>query len=324
MSLEFFKPEQETVIEAANLLGKTFIQRKDMFASQLEDGRYVAIKEPLTERHLALHIKGHITLGTYMLAPDSTTRLMVLDADEENGLVDLANLSYDLETENIPTYLETSRRGGHLWFFLEKPHEGEQVRAFGKGIMRRHKVKDIELYPKQDRLFTGPGSLVRLPFGIHKKSGQRYPFIHRDGSWLAPTVREQIQLLSDHKSVPEDVFGAYATYGMEIKEKSVPKPSGVIFDSSEIERVKKAVPLVEFIEAFVDLRPVASGAVGKCPFHDDQHPSFGVNKEGNYWQCFAGCGSGSIIDFWMKWKGIEFSQAVAAIHQAKREKNCGK
>jgi DNA primase len=77
--------------------------------------------------------------------------------------------------------------------------------------------------------------------------------------------------------------------------------------------VKNAVPLLDFINAFVDLRPVASGAVGCCPFHDDKHPSFGVNREGNFWQCFAGCGAGSIIDFWMKWKGIEFHQAVTEL-----------
>jgi hypothetical protein len=313
MNVEYFKPEQETVHEAAELLGKTFIQRKDIFASQLEDGRYVAIKETLTQRHLELHLKGHITLGAYMLTPESTTNQMVFDADGENGLVDLADLSYELETEGIPTYLEISRRGGHLRFFFEQHHDGGQVRAFGNGIIRRHELAGIELYPKQDRLYTGPGSLVRLPFGIHKKSGQRYPFIHRDGAWLAPTVREQIMLLSDHKSVPEDVFGAYATYELEKRKKRVPKLSGTIYDSSDIERVKKAVPLMEFVEAFVDLRPVASGAVGKCPFHDDNHPSFGVNKEGNYWQCFAGCGSGSIIDFWMKWKGVEFSQAVSEL-----------
>jgi hypothetical protein len=73
----------------------------------------------------------------------------------------------------------------------------------------------VEHYPKQARLYGGPGSLVKFPFGIHKRSGQRYPFIYRDGSWLAPTVREHIEVLSAHKSVPEDVFGAYATYGLE-------------------------------------------------------------------------------------------------------------
>ena len=310
MNQEFFRPEQETVSEAAELLGRTFVQRNDMFASQLEDGRYVAIKEPLVERHLELHLKGHITLGAYMLSPASTARLMALDADGENGLVDLANLSYELETEGIPTYLETSRRGGHLWFFFEQPHEGKQVRAFGKGILRRYELEGIELYPKQDRLYGGPGSLVKLPFGIHKRSGQRYPFIRRDGAWLAPTVREQIQILSDHQSVPETALLVYASYELDKRERRLPKTNGVIYESNEIERVKKAVPLVDFISAFVELRPVASGAVGRCPFHDDQHPSFGVNKEGNYWQCFSGCGSGSIIDFWMKWKDIEFPQAV--------------
>jgi len=280
MNQEFFKPEQETVYEAARLLGKIFIQRPDIFASQLEDGRYVAIKEPLTEKHLALHLKGHITLGAYMLAPDSTTRLMAFDADGDNGLVDLANLSYELE------------------------------RAFGNGVISTHQIEGVELFPKQDRLQAGPGSLVKLPFGIHKKSGQRYPFIYRDGAWLAPTVREQLEILSAHKTVPETVFGAYVTYELEKRERSVPKASGEIYSSNEVERIKKAMPLLDFINAFVDLRPVASGAVGHCPFHDDQHASFGVNQEGNYWNCFAGCGGGTIIDFWMKWKGIEFSQAV--------------
>ena len=123
-----------------------------------------------------------------------------------------ANLSNELEEEGITTYLETRRRGGHLWFFFAHSHEGSQVRAFGKGVISNHRVEGVELYPKQDRLCGGPGSLVKLPFGIHKRSGHRYPFIYRDGSWLAPTVREHIEVLSAHKSVPADVFGAYATY----------------------------------------------------------------------------------------------------------------
>ncbi len=70
------------------------------------------------------------------------------------------------------------------------------------------------------------------------------------------------------------------------------------------------MPIMEFIGYFVDLRPSASGAVGKCPFHDDQHASFGVNTRDTYWNCFAGCGAGSIIDFWMKWRNLEFAEAL--------------
>lgn len=37
-------------------------------------------------------------------------------------------------------------------------------------------------------------------------------------------------------------------------------------------------------------------------FHDDQVKSFQVNIEGNYWHCYAGCGGGSLIDFWSEWR----------------------
>ncbi|MBN2391403.1 MAG: hypothetical protein JXR84_11800 [Anaerolineae bacterium] len=46
----------------------------------------------------------------------------------------------------------------------------------------------------------------------------------------------------------------------------------------------------------ISLAPTTSGAIGLCPFHDDQHPGFGVNTEGNYWHCFAGCGGCGFVE----------------------------
>jgi DNA primase len=43
---------------------------------------------------------------------------------------------------------------------------------------------------------------------------------------------------------------------------------------------------------------------------DDEHQSFSVNRDGSYWNCFAGCGGGTIIDFWIKFKGVELGEAV--------------
>jgi DNA primase len=57
--------------------------------------------------------------------------------------------------------------------------------------------------------------------------------------------------------------------------------------------------VVEFVSQYVELD--ANGR-GHCPFHDDQVQSFQVNLTQNYWHCYAGCGGGSIIDFWMKWR----------------------
>lgn len=245
-----------------------------------------------------------------MLAPDNTTTMMAFDADRDDGLQTLSGLATVLDVEGVPSYLETSRRGGHLWFFFDHPTEGERVRAFGRAVLDLHTIQGVELYPKQDRLFGGPGSLVRLPFGRHKLTGQRYPFIYPDGELLAPTVREQIQLLWAHQNVPEAVFDAYVAYQAEKKKSHPPKRFPDAPGSGDVEKVKAAIPLMDFLSGYLDLKPVASGAVGLCPFHDDTHPSFGVNKEGNYWQCFAGCGGGTIIDFWMKWRGVDFPTAV--------------
>ena len=68
--------------------------------------------------------------------------------------------------------------------------------------------------------------------------------------------------------------------------------------------------MLEFVSQYVDLRPTTSGALGLCPFHDDHHPSFGVNDRENYWYCFACCGADSVIDFWMKWRGCDLGTAV--------------
>jgi DNA primase len=48
-----------------------------------------------------------------------------------------------------------------------------------------------------------------------------------------------------------------------------------------------------------------------CLFHhDDHHRSFGVKDEDSYWHSFAGCGGGSVIDFWIKWRGHDFTTTV--------------
>lgn len=44
--------------------------------------------------------------------------------------------------------------------------------------------------------------------------------------------------------------------------------------------------------------------LGKCPFHEDKSPSFSVDIKKGLWNCFAGCGGGSVIDLVAKRDGI--------------------
>ena len=136
------------------------------------------------------------------------------------------------------------------------------ARQFGRGIIRTFKLDEMELYPKQHMLKTGPDSLVRLPVAIHQLTGKRYHFITPDGPSLS----------------------ASNTAGETVSD-----------------RVKARITVKAFISQFVDLNAQNRGY---CPFHDDSRMSFGVNEAKNFWHCFAGCGGGSIIDFWQRWREL--------------------
>jgi len=115
--------------------------------------------------------------------------------------------------------------------------------------------------------------------------------------------------LGTPETVPEAAFETYLSFAPP-RQLAVPtEPPGELTGTVS-ERIKASVTVLELVSQYVDLKPTASGAIGLCPFHDDHHPSFGVNAEGNYWNCFAGCGGGSVVDFWMRWRKCDFTTAV--------------
>ena len=278
-----------------------FIPRSDMYPIQRHDGRYVTVRKPLTASLVESHLLGRITLGAYALNPDSRARWLCYDADSGVSWTYLQAMALALLSDGVPAYLEQSRRGGHLWLFLPTtpPVSGASARQFGRQLLQTHHVENVELFPKQDRLTTGPGSLVRLPLGRHRKDGRRYHFIQPDGTPLSPTIREQISLLAFPERTPDDFFYSVLADAKKLREQHRRRPSGHGSGETLSDRIKDRLPVYDFVSQYVQLD---ERGTGYCPFHDDQHKSFSVNRDQNYWNCFAGCGGGSIIDFWMKWR----------------------
>lgn len=291
----------EKLARPAEILAERFIQRRDLYAVQLKDGRYICVHQPLKVDNLYAHLRGEITLGTYLLDREGQARFVVLDSDSKDGWVDLSALAAKLAGEHVPAYVEKSRRGGHLWMFFNRPVKGVDVRRFARGILDLYHLSGIEIYPKQDMVGKGPGSLLRLPFGRHRLTGRRYGFYGNNGKPLAPSLSEQIYALQSSEFVSEASLNAYMSISLSLAPETRPMR---LDESTDVvsKRIKAAVTVLEFISRYVDLKPTPTGTVGLCPFHDDQHPSFGVNDKENYWHCFAGCGGGSVIDFWAKWR----------------------
>ena len=169
-----------------------FVHRWDTYAVQQRNGSYMRVgSEPLSLPLLSAHLEGRITLGTYLLDAQGTCSFAVFDDDRDDGLMWLAVLAGELAREGIPTILEASRRGGHLWVHLEEPMPGYVVRAW---LLPYAQAFGMELYPKQDALDRGMwGSLIRLPLGIHQRSRGWYPFVVVSPSWEVLPVGDTIE-----------------------------------------------------------------------------------------------------------------------------------
>ncbi len=312
MSLEitrFFEQNPELLQSFAD----TFIARFDTYPYQLPDGSYTRAHtnlpdgsiqpHPLQITHLEGHLKGSQTLGAYMLNQGSVTTRIVLDDDSEAGLERLAHIGKDLQQRGMPSYLEQSRRGGHLWVFTP-PLSGRDARRVGRYLLSEQKLtsKDIEIYPKQDFLHGDHvGSLVRLPFGKHLKTGKVYGFVDLDGHDLAQRRRDQIVIVSNPERVSQEVIDGILSVApeskkvFEIDRKRLKRYSS---DMPPDVKIKRAVSPIDYISQYVELDHTGRGL---CPFHDDHRQSLKVYDDG--WHCFAGCEGNTIIDFYLKMRG---------------------
>ncbi len=300
-------PEQVTDYAA------TFILRTDCYPLQLDNGSYAIVKKLLTHNLIAAHLRGRVTLGVFALAPENCGQWLCIDADWDDQWKRVLTMARLLATQGVTPYLELSRRGGHLWLFTERV-PGRDLRRFGKQLLADYAIERVELYPKQDELRTGPGSFVRLPLGIHRMTHRRYGFVTLKHQALATTVREQVAILAHPQRVPPRFFEHV------LARAPMPKPtvSTPLFaqmreepqrswkrkksrDGMPSDRIKTSISVADFVRRYVELNDAGRG---RCPFHDDEHASFAVSDQGNYWHCFAGCGGGSIIDFWMRWRQV--------------------
>ena len=80
-----------------------------------------------------------------------------------------------------------------------------------------------------------------------------------------------------------------------------------------IQDIKEKADIVEVIQSFIPLRKNGANYISKCPFHDENTPSFVVNQRKNIFHCFGCNEGGNAIDFVMKYEKIDFVNAVLKV-----------
>ena len=86
------------------------------------------------------------------------------------------------------------------------------------------------------------------------------------------------------------------------------------FSESLLDRLRKAVDIVELIDSSVELRKASPTSwVGLCPFHDEETPSFSVQTGRSGYFCFGCKASGDAISWVQYEKGMSFPDAVRSL-----------
>jgi hypothetical protein len=265
---------------------RRFLTRRQPYARQQEDGSYRWVFQRLDRLALLAHLQGKETLALASRDELDQCRWICVDADAPEGLAQLRLVRQALETRGLSSLLEQSRRGGHLWLFFALP----QPVPFATGVV--HSLLDplytsgqlpqaLEVYPDHTEL----GHAVRMPLGIHQRTGQRYPFLDSSG---APIAQEDLLgamafALAQPAIRPEQLHAFAATLGGASQSSRIspgtssPSPQAVPSSttSAVIRWVDAQVNLVDLLEELApatDMRLAGQGYLGWCPFHDDRAP----------------------------------------------------
>jgi DNA primase len=84
------------------------------------------------------------------------------------------------------------------------------------------------------------------------------------------------------------------------------------FSQDFIEKVQEANNLVDIISQYTQLKPMAGGYMGRCPFpdHQERTASFSVSETKQVYNCFGCHKKGNIFTFLQQFNGMNFPEAI--------------
>jgi hypothetical protein len=270
------------------------------------------------------HLQGRYTLGTYVLDRQGFCSFAVFDDDRADGLTRLVLLAQELAEQGISLMLEVSRRGGHGWVFFDRPVQARFVRWW---LLPYAKRWGMELYPVQDQLRPGGfGNLVRLPLGVHRKSGEWYPFVRVSSvgllvpvgetvtaccAWVCAHV-ERVRLPVEVMSMGEGRERRVQMVGEKVGESRFGRGQGAI------RAWCRSQDIVEVIGRYTSLD---CRGVGRCPLpghhrRGDLRPSLQVfSGDDPHWYCYTWKRAGNVFDFLQLYYGLPVQQVWKCLQE---------
>src|SRR6201981_3596465 len=84
-----------------------------------------------------------------------------------------------------------------------------------------------------------------------------------------------------------------------------------LYTNESRDRVRDAVDFVELVSAHTELRRAGPARYeGRCPFHDERTPSFGIDPQQKLYYCFGCNASGDVFTFVQEIESVDFKGAL--------------
>lgn len=103
-------------------------------------------------------------------------------------------------------------------------------------------------------------------------------------------------------------FGKTCELALDIQRASQPKVEGREGRFS-VRVVKEAHDIVDVIGRYTELRKAGKEYIGRCPFHEDKHPSLQVSQQKQVFYCFSCLRKGDLINFIMQIEDLDTKRA---------------
>jgi hypothetical protein len=204
---EVIVPQQHNLVTFTTL----FSSREGVYARQwvspTGESGYTPVQEPLTLKVAENHILANFTIGAYPVRLDNTVNYIAFDLDVAKFAIPKAITSEKAWTllmnkihrtacrivdagasHDIPVHIEDSGfKGRHCWIFLDTPIPAGVGKKCGEllrnCILPLPPEITVEVFPKQTSVKRGGlGNLIKLPLGIHRRTGKRSLFLRPDGT----------------------------------------------------------------------------------------------------------------------------------------------
>jgi hypothetical protein len=262
-----------------------FAPRLDAYSAWTPNG-WRPVRQPLTPQVVvdALTKKGP-SISAYMIGLGSTSHVLAFDFDTENGLDQAYTLAQTMQGLGLVAYVETSRRGAHLWSPIDAPVEAKVIRRAARSLLESALVEEasdphIEIRPGSDRVDAdvvegvvvgkGLGHPLRMPCMPHPKTGKTGQMFKASGETMGHTLADILKAVE--QSPAETIVKRSGMWSPTIR--GLPKAFRKTVEHGEDPyEDASASDILRDLWGVTNPRP---GKAVRCPAHDDKNPSLSI------------------------------------------------